>query len=169
MEQLLYQYAWLIPVFPLFASFTLGLGLISFRKATQSLRRDLGFFTIALLGLSVILSVSIFFFQYFGTSTYQWEMEWVVSQNFSLEIGYLLDPLSSIMLVVVSTVGFLVMIYTDEYMAYDEGYVRFFGYLSLFCSSMLGLVLSTNLAQIYIFWELIGMCSYLLIGFWFTR
>src|SRR6056300_1659055 len=109
MEQLLYQYAWLIPVFPLFASFTLGLGLISFRKATQSLRRDLGFFTIALLGLSVILSVSIFFFQYFGTSTYQWEMEWVVSQNFSLEIGYLLDPLSSIMLVVVSTVGFLVM------------------------------------------------------------
>lgn len=169
MEQILYQYAWLIPVFPLFSAFVMGLGLISFRKATQSLRRDLGFFTIALLGVSVLLSLAIFFFQYFGTSSYQWEMEWVVSQNFSLEIGYLIDPLSATMLVVVSTVGFLVMIYTDEYMAYDEGYVRFFGYLSLFCSSMLGLVLSTNLAQIYIFWELIGMCSYLLIGFWFTR
>lgn len=169
MEQLLYHYAWLIPVFPLFSATVMGLGLISFQKATQSLRRDLAFFTIFLLGISVIFSLAIFFFQYNGNGSYQWEMEWVVSQNFSLEMGYLIDPLSSTMLVVVSTVAFLVMIYTDGYMNYDQGYVRFFSYLSLFTASMLGLVLSTNLVQVYIFWELIGLCSYLLIGFWFTR
>ena len=61
------------------------------------------------------------------------------------------------------------MIYSDSYMSHDQGYVRFFAYLSLFTASMLGLVLSPNSIQIYIFWELVGMCSYLLIGFWFTR
>eukprot|EP00850_Spirogloea_muscicola_P024159 SM000460S16110 [mRNA] locus=s460:16583:18409:+ [translate_table: standard] len=73
------------------------------------------------------------------------------------------------MLVLVTTVGVAVMVYTDGYMSHDQGYVRFFAYLSLFTASMLGLVLSPNLLQIYVFWELVGMCSYLLIGFWFTR
>jgi NAD(P)H-quinone oxidoreductase subunit 5 len=73
------------------------------------------------------------------------------------------------MLVLITTVGVLVMIYSDSYMSHDQGYVRFFAYLSLFTASMLGLVLSPNLIQVYIFWELVGMCSYLLIGFWFTR
>ncbi|NJL21461.1 MAG: hypothetical protein HC895_12555 [Leptolyngbyaceae cyanobacterium SM1_3_5] len=63
----------------------------------------------------------------------------------------------------------MVMIYTDGYMAHDPGYVRFYAYLSLFSSSMLGLVVSPNLVQVYIFWELVGMCSYLLIGFWYDR
>jgi NAD(P)H-quinone oxidoreductase subunit 5 len=73
------------------------------------------------------------------------------------------------MLVIVTTVAFLVMVYTDGYMAHDPGYVRFYAYLSLFGSSMLGLVVSPNLVQIYIFWELVGMCSYLLVGFWYDR
>jgi NAD(P)H-quinone oxidoreductase subunit 5 len=73
------------------------------------------------------------------------------------------------MLVIVTTVAFLVMIYTDGYMAHDPGYVRFYAYLSLFSSSMLGLVISPNLLQVYVFWELVGMCSYLLIGFWYDR
>ncbi|MFM7325642.1 MAG: NAD(P)H-quinone oxidoreductase subunit 5, partial [Nodosilinea sp.] len=67
------------------------------------------------------------------------------------------------------TVALLVMIYTDGYMAHDPGYVRFYAYLSLFSSSMLGLVISPNLLQVYVFWELVGMCSYLLIGFWYSR
>jgi NADH:ubiquinone oxidoreductase subunit 5 (subunit L)/multisubunit Na+/H+ antiporter MnhA subunit len=71
------------------------------------------------------------------------------------------------MLVIVTTVAFLVMVYTDGYMAHDPGYVRFYAYLSLFSSSMLGLVISPNLLQVYVFWELVGMCSYLLIGFWY--
>jgi NAD(P)H-quinone oxidoreductase subunit 5 len=61
------------------------------------------------------------------------------------------------------------MIYTDGYMSHDQGYVRFFLYLSLFTASMLGLVLKFELIQIYAFWELVGMCSYLLVGFWFNR
>jgi NAD(P)H-quinone oxidoreductase subunit 5 len=169
MEQLLYRYAWLIPVFPLISSLVMGIGLISFREATQSLRRDLAFLTIGLLGISVIHSFGILYFQLNEGSPYKYLVEWVVNRDFSLELGYFIDPLSSVMLIVVSTVAFLVMIYTDGYMSYDTGYVRFFSYLSLFTSSMLALVLSPNLTQVYIFWELIGMCSYLLIGFWFTR
>jgi NAD(P)H-quinone oxidoreductase subunit 5 len=169
MEQLLYSYAWLIPVLPMVSSLILGIGLISFRKATQSLRRDLAFFAIFLVSISVFLSFSLLVSQYLGSPSYQWVMEWVVTKNFSLEMGYLVDPLGSVMLVLVSSVAFLVMIYTDGYMAYDEGYVRFFSYLSLFTASMLALVLSPNLIQLYVFWELIGMCSYLLIGFWYTR
>jgi NAD(P)H-quinone oxidoreductase subunit 5 len=70
---------------------------------------------------------------------------------------------------VVTAVALLVMVYSHGYMEHDPGYVRFFAYLSLFSSSMLGLVLSPNLIQVYIFWELVGMCSYLLIGFWFSK
>jgi NAD(P)H-quinone oxidoreductase subunit 5 len=84
-------------------------------------------------------------------------------------MGYTIDHLAALMLVIVTTVAFLVMIYTDGYMAHDPGYVRFYAYLSLFSSSMLGLVISPNLLQVYVFWELVGMCSYLLIGFWYNR
>ena len=73
------------------------------------------------------------------------------------------------MLVLITTVGLVVMAYSHKYMAYDQSYVRFFVYLSLFTASMLGLVLSPNLVQVYVFWELVGMCSYLLIGFWPNR
>jgi NAD(P)H-quinone oxidoreductase subunit 5 len=89
--------------------------------------------------------------------------------SLSLSIGYLIDPLSAIMLVVVTTVAVAVMFYTHGYMQHDQGYVRFFTYLILFTASMLGLILSPNLVQVYIFGELVGMCSYLLVGFWFTR
>jgi NAD(P)H-quinone oxidoreductase subunit 5 len=73
------------------------------------------------------------------------------------------------MLALVTTIAVLVMVYSDGYMAHDKGYVRFFTYLALFSSSMLGLVISPNLLQIYVFWELVGMCSYLLVGFWYDR
>ncbi|KAL2924468.1 NAD(P)H-quinone oxidoreductase subunit 5 chloroplastic [Bienertia sinuspersici] len=87
----------------------------------------------------------------------------------SSAFGYLLDPLTSIMLILITTVAILVLIYSDNYMSHDQGYLRFFAYMSFFNISMLGLVTSSSLIQIYIFWELVGMCSYLLIGFWFTR
>lgn len=73
------------------------------------------------------------------------------------------------MSMLITTVAILVLIYSDNYMSHDRGYLRFFAYMSFFNTSMLGLVTSSNLIQIYIFWELVGMCSYLLIGFWFTR
>ncbi len=163
------QYAWLIPIFPLAGSLLIGIGLISFRRATNILRWRYSFLIIALLGISLILSCLILFSQINATPSYQWIFQWIVTNNFLLEIGYFVDPLTAVMLVIVTTVAILVLIYTDGYMSYDEGYVRFFAYLSLFTTSMLGLVLSPNLLQIYVFWELVGMCSYLLIGFWFTR
>ncbi len=84
-------------------------------------------------------------------------------------MGFVLDPLGSVMLCLVTTITLLVMIYSHGYMAHDKGYVRFFTYLALFSSSMLGLIISPNLLEIYVFWELVGMCSYLLVGFWYDR
>ena len=107
--------------------------------------------------------------QILNNSAHIYIWSWITTEAVSLQIGYVIDPLSSIMLVLVTTVGIGVMIYTDGYMSHDQGYVRFFLYLSLFTASMLGLVLSSNLIQIYAFWELVGMCSYLLVGFWFSR
>jgi len=89
--------------------------------------------------------------------------------TFRLSVGYLVDSMSVMMLFVVTFISLLIQIYTHGYMNHDKGYAKFFAYLALFNFSMLGLVLSTNLFQIYIFWELVGVSSYLLIGFWFTR
>ncbi|KAK4707027.1 hypothetical protein R3W88_033414 [Solanum pinnatisectum] len=73
------------------------------------------------------------------------------------------------MSILITTVGITVLIYSDNFIAHDQVYLRFFSYMSFFSTSMLGLVTSSNLIQIYMFWELVGLCSYLLIGFWFTR
>lgn len=167
--EFLYPYAWLIPALPLLAAIISGIGLISVRQATLTLRWRIAYFNIFLLGLSFALSLAILIAQINQKDSYQWLLEWIVTRDFSLDIGYIVDPLTSVMLVLVTSVALLVMIYSDSYMSYDQGYVRFFVYLSLFTTSMLGLVLSPNLVQVYIFWELVGMCSYLLIGFWFTR
>ncbi|HEY2805578.1 MAG TPA: NADH-quinone oxidoreductase subunit L [Gemmatimonadales bacterium] len=86
-----------------------------------------------------------------------------------LIFGVLIDPLSSIMSLVVTSVTLLVMIYSLGYMAGDKGYARYFGLLSLFAAAMLGLVLASNLLQLLVFWELVGLASFLLIGFWFER
>ena len=89
--------------------------------------------------------------------------------RFSLEIGILVDPLTAVMLVVVTTVGSCVQIYSLGYMHGDPRFSRFYAYLSLFLFSMLGLVLANNFFMIFIFWELVGLTSYLLIGFWFEK
>lgn len=165
----LYQYAWLIPVLPLAGAMLVGLGLISVNKATNGLRQINAVFVVSLLGAAMVLSFALLWSQIQGHESYTRMIEWAAAGNFHLKMGYTIDHLSSLMLVIVTTVAFLVMIYTDGYMAHDPGYVRFYAYLSIFSSSMLGLVISPNLVQIYIFWELVGMCSYLLVGFWYDR
>ncbi|PZO42902.1 MAG: NADH-quinone oxidoreductase subunit L [Shackletoniella antarctica] len=165
----LYQYAWLIPVLPLIGAAVVGTGLISYGQATNKLRQPASIFIVALIGAAMVYSFAIFWSQWQGHPPYQAMFEWVSAGDFSIEMGYTIDHLAALMLVVVTTVAFLVMIYTDGYMAHDPGYVRFYAYLSLFSSSMLGLVISPNLLQVYVFWELVGMCSYLLIGFWYDR
>ena len=169
METLLYEYAWLIPVLPLLGATIVGLGLLCFDKTIVKLRQGNAAFILLLLGVAVAHSFALFWSQFQGHEPYQVMFEWVSAGDFHLSMGYTIDHLTALMLVIVTTVALLVMIYTDGYMAHDSGYVRFYAYLSLFSSSMLGLVVSPNLVQVYIFWELVGMCSYLLIGFWYDR
>ncbi len=100
--------------------------------------------------------------------------EWLVAGNLRLTFGILLDPLTGIMLVVVSGVSLLVQVYSQAYMRdhhghRDSGYTRYYAYMSLFTAAMLGLVLSRNIVQVFVFWELVGVSSYLLIGFWMDR
>jgi NAD(P)H-quinone oxidoreductase subunit 5 len=167
--EVIYQYAWLIPVLPLFGAMLVGLGLISLNQVTNRLRQLNAALIISLMGAAMGLSIAILWSQIQGHPSYTHIFEWASAGSFHLSMGYTIDHLTAMMLVVVTTVALLVMIYTDGYMAHDPGYVRFYSYLSLFGSSMLGLVISPNLVQIYIFWELVGMCSYLLVGFWYDR
>nr|QHS71251.1 NADH-plastoquinone oxidoreductase subunit 5 [Haplosphaera phaea] len=168
MEQT-YQYAWIIPFLPLPVPMLIGAGLLLFPSATKSLRRMWAFQSVFLLSIVMIFSINLSIQQINGSSIYQYVWSWIINNDFSLELGYLIDPLTSIMSILITTIGIMVLIYSDNYMSYDQGYLRFFAYMSFFSTSMLGLVTSSNLIQIYIFWELVGMCSYLLIGFWFTR
>ena len=94
---------------------------------------------------------------------------WFSVGGFEMAVGLHLDGLTAVMLVVVTTVALLVQVYSTGYMHGDPGYARYFAYMSLFTGSMLGLVLASNLVQLFVHWELVGLCSYLLIGFWFER
>nr|YP_010024944.1 NADH-plastoquinone oxidoreductase subunit 5 [Colobanthus lycopodioides]QOQ35243.1 NADH-plastoquinone oxidoreductase subunit 5 [Colobanthus lycopodioides] len=165
----IYQYAWLIPFIPLPVPLLIGVGLLLFPTATKNLRRIWAFSSISLLTIAMFFSMMLSIQQINNNSIYQYVWSWTINNDFSLEFGYLFDPLTSIMSVLITTVAILVLIYSDNYMCHDRGYLRFFAYMSFFNTCMLGLVTSSNLIQIYIFWELVGMCSYLLIGFWFTR
>lgn len=167
--EFIYQFVWIVPFLPFVASILIGLNLFFFPKSTKSLRHICAIFSILLLSIAMIFSFNILWQQVNNNTIYRYLWSWIFDKQIHFKIGFLIDPLTSIMLVLITTVGVLVMIYSDSYMSHDQGYVRFFAYLSLFTASMLGLVLSPNLIQIYIFWELVGMCSYLLIGFWFTR
>src|SRR5262249_11970780 len=87
----------------------------------------------------------------------------------TVQLGWVLDPLTAIMLVMVTFVGTLIFVYSLGYMAEDENYTRFFCFLALFAAAMLGLVIANSLLLLFICWELVGLASYLLIGFWFQR
>nr|QWW92151.1 NADH dehydrogenase subunit 5 [Spruceanthus planifolius] len=169
MEIISQQNIWLVPLFPFLASIILGLVLFLFPSSIKNIRQMCFFISTSFLMIAMFVSFYIFYQQITGSPIQQFFWSWIINKSITLEIGYLIDPLTSIMLVLVTTIGVIVMVYSDSYMFYDQGYIRFFCYLSLFTASMLGLVISPNLIQIYIFWELVGMCSYLLIGFWFTR
>ncbi len=164
-----YQYAWLIPLLPLAAALIIGTGLITFNKSTNKLRSLWSILSVSATGGAGVMAANLLWSQIQGHEPYLYTFEWAQAGSFHLNMGFVIDHLTALMLVIVTSVAFLVQIYTDGYMAHDPSYVRFYAYLSLFTSSMLGLVISPNLVQIYIFWELVGMCSYLLIGFWFDR
>ena len=125
------------------------------------------------LGVAVSFALSVFVFNnvvvdgaaIFNGTVYTW----AVSDGIQFEVGFLVDALTAVMLVVVSFVSLMVHIYTIGYMHDDDGYQRFFSYISLFTFSMLMLVMSNNFMQLFFGWEAVGLVSYLLIGFWFKR
>ena len=163
------ELAWLIPVLPLLGACLTGLGLISFNRTVNRLRKPVALFLISCVGAAAVLSYAVLAEQLAGAGPTEMLFNWASAGTFNLPMGFRVDPLGAVMLALVTTIAVLVMVYSDGYMAHDKGYVRFFTYLALFSSSMLGLVISPNLLEIYVFWELVGMCSYLLVGFWYDR
>ena len=126
-----------------------------------------GYINSLFIGISLLLSLIILFNP--SDITNQINITWLNLFDLNITFGLLIDPLTSIMMVVVSGISFLVQIYSLGYMHGDKSYTRYFAYMSLFTGSMLGLVMSRNILQLFIFWELVGVTSYLLIGFWFNR
>jgi NAD(P)H-quinone oxidoreductase subunit 5 len=163
------ELAWLIPVLPLVGACITGLGLISFNRTVNRLRKPVAWLLISCVGAAAVLSYAVLAQQLAGAGPTEVLFNWASAGNFNLQMGFRVDALGAVMLSLVTTIAVLVMVYSDGYMAHDKGYVRFFTYLALFSSSMLGLVISPNLLEIYVFWELVGMCSYLLVGFWYDR
>jgi len=168
-------YSWLILVFPVLSFLINGTLLCKHKKLA-------GYFSILMATLSMVCAVGLAykFVEHFANVpvaervAMPWEWEWLplISETFgeiSLKISFYCDPISVMMLVVISVIAFFVNIYSVGYMKEDDSAGRFFSLLSLFAFSMLGLVVATNLIQIYIFWELVGISSYLLIGFWYYK
>jgi NADH-quinone oxidoreductase subunit L len=157
------EYYKLIPFLP-FAAFwiniILGRRYIKNQAHWISVPAVLGSWVIALITLTDILGGKVF-----NQDLYQW----IVSDGFRVSVGFLVDPLTAVMLIVVTTVSSLVHIYSVGYMHDDPGYYRFFAYLSLFTFSMLMLVMANNFLQLYFGWEAVGLCSYFLIGFWYQK
>ena len=127
--------------------------------------------TILAVGLSFVLSCVVLKDLYWdGGQVMNYTVyTWAVSDGLSMEVGFLVDRLTALMMVVVTFVSWMVHIYTIGYMHDDPGYQRFFSYISLFTFSMLMLVMSNNFLQLFFGWEAVGLVSYLLIGFWFKR
>ncbi len=165
-----YSYVIAIPLIPL-ALFLL-LGLFS-KKIPPSISGWIGSLG---LGTSFALSLYTAYHYYIEAKvngiyqTFVYKQTWLAfSDKLHIDMGVLIDPISVMMLIVVTTISFMVHLYSRGYMKGDDGYTRFFAYLALFSFSMLGLVLATNLFQIYIFWELVGASSFLLIGYYYTK
>ncbi len=155
--------SWLIAAVPLISAIL----IIFFFHSSKKLS---AFLSIGSVAYGLIHSLLVLYFTYINPGkTIEVNFPWISAGAFKLFVGYLIDPLCAMMLVVVCSVSFFVQVYTHGYMKEDPSYSKFYAYLSLFTFSMLGLVLSTNLFQSYIFWELVGVCSYLLIGFWWYK
>lgn len=165
------DYTILILLLPLLSFLAVGILGVILKPCTAGLVGTIS------LGLVTVLSYFTAF-QYFSGHNINGVWETVIPYNFTwlnvganlhIDLGILIDPISAMMLVVISTVSLMVHIYSMGYMKGEKGFQRYFAFLSLFTFSMLGLVLATNIFQMYIFWELVGVSSYLLIGFYYTK
>jgi NADH-quinone oxidoreductase subunit L len=169
----LFQWAFLVPLFPLVGFVIVGFFGDRMKKAEYG-----GWVAVVLSGLAMFVGILIAIGEALSPGTYtDASYTWlnlpgtqsVFSNGFSLVMGTLVDPISALMLVVVNVVGFLVMLYSIAYMHHDQGLPRYYAELSLFLVAMNGLVLSDNLLEFFLFWELVGVCSYFLIGFYYEK
>jgi NADH-quinone oxidoreductase subunit L len=125
--------------------------------------------SVTAIALSCAASLAILFLQLRLPGAIQADIPWMPAEALPIRMGILLNPLTALMMVIVTTVSLLVQVYSIGYMKGDPGFPRFFAYLSLFSFSMLALVLADNFILLYMAWELVGLCSYLLIGFWYQK
>ncbi|MCP4568231.1 MAG: NADH-quinone oxidoreductase subunit L [FCB group bacterium] len=163
----MFDYLFIVPLLPLLG-FIIN-GLLRNRMSKNAVLS----LAVGSVGLSFVFSV-ILFFKLLGLDPHHRVVEqvlfsWIPVGSLQLDMAFLLDPLSAVMILVVTGVGFLIHVYSIGYMAHDPGIKRFFIYLNLFMFSMLMLVLGNNLMLLFIGWEGVGLCSYLLIGFWFEK
>jgi NADH-quinone oxidoreductase subunit L len=157
------KYIWLIPLLPLAGFIINGLGRNTLPKAA------IGFLGSVLVLASFGISLGAFF-QVKSTGAFNADLfDWFSFGNFKVSFAFLIDQLSSIMLLIITGVGFLIHLYSTGYMKEDAGFGKFFAYLNLFVFFMLLLVMGSNYLVMFIGWEGVGLCSYLLIGFWYTN
>ncbi len=156
---------WLVPLIPLLGFVVNGLGRNSLSKGV------IGFIGSGVIFISFAISLGIFF--ELGADVVKsheiFLFNWISAGTLHIPLSFLIDPLSSLMLLIITGVGFLIHIYSIGYMHNDEGFGKFFSYLNLFIFFMLLLVLGSNYIVMFIGWEGVGLCSYLLIGFWYTN
>ena len=158
---------WLIPALPIVAA-----GFIAVLK--QPRRKLASSLAIGSLGISLLIAILAFVHVLSGWSHGHAVREvvnfsWLQVGTQGVELGWVLDPLAAVMLVMVTFVGLLIFIYSTGYMEHDENYTRFFCFLALFAGAMLGVVISNSILLLFMCWELVGLTSYLLIGFWYQR
>jgi NADH-quinone oxidoreductase subunit L len=158
---------WLIPAFPFGSAAVLGL------FGSRMSRRIAAWLGTASIGLSALVAI-LAAVQFLSSPSLEkaWTQHlwtWMNVAGFQPEIGFYFDPVALVMVLVITFVGFLIHLYSVEYMRDDEGFSRFFAYMNLFVASMLTLVLANNLLLLYLGWEGVGLCSYLLIGFWYRE
>ncbi|MFC1971986.1 NADH-quinone oxidoreductase subunit L [Chloroflexota bacterium] len=164
-----YQFVWLIFLLPLFSFIIIAFFI---RPFVSSESKIAGYVTITAIGSAMVLS----FWALMAVMAAPHHeihipnIEWVVIEDaITINLGLMLDSLTAVMLLVVTIVSLMVQIYSQAYMKGDPGYHRYYAAMSLFTMSMLGLILANSLLMIFVFWEMVGLCSYLLIGFWFHR
>jgi len=159
----LVEYLWLIPALPLLAAGLSALLKRPSRTASASL-------AIGSMGIAFFLSCAAFVKTLADPAArFTHNFDWFVLGETTFRLGWVLDPLTAAMLVMITFVGALIFIFSVGYMAHDDNFTRFFCFLSLFAAAMLGLVIANNLLLLFMCWELVGFASYILIGFWYHK
>ena len=157
------KYLWLIPVLPLLSAAALSVMKQSERKLAPVL-------AVGSMGIGFLISLIAFFATLANSGEpIPYNFDWISIGEATMQMGWVLDPLTAAMLMMVTFVGALIFIFSVGYMEHDERFVQFFCFLSLFASAMLGLIIANNLLMLFMCWELVGLASYLLIGFWYEK